>query len=50
MIFIPNPEARGVLDDVDPQDWIVPWGLLADGTIQTGEQLCAIPGLAALCN
>ena len=50
VIFIPNPEARGVLDEVYPQDWIVPWGLLADGTIQTGEQLCAIPGLAALCN
>ncbi len=49
VIFIPNPEARGVLDVVDPQHWIVPWGLLADGTIQTGEQLCAIPGLAALC-
>ena len=50
VIFIPNPEAHGVLDVVSPQDWIVPWGLLADGTVQTGEQLCTIPGLAALCN
>ena len=50
VIFIPNPEARGVLDDVYPRDWIVPWGLLADGKIQTGEQLCAVPGLATLCN
>ena len=49
VIFIPNPEARGVLDVVYPEDWIVPWGMLADGKIKTGEQLCGIPGLSALC-
>lgn len=50
VIFMPNPQARGVLDVVDPSDWIVPWALLADGTIKMGEQLCAAPGLAALCD
>jgi len=50
VIFVPYPEACGVLDDVFPQDWIVLWGLLADGIIQTGDLLYAIPGLAALCD
>jgi hypothetical protein len=50
VIFIPNPQARGVLDVVDPSDWIVPWGRLADGEIKTGAQLCAFSGLKALCH
>ena len=49
VVFIPNPLARGVLDVVDSSDWIVPWDRLADGEITTGEQLCAFPGLKALC-
>ena len=50
VIFIPNPQARGVLDVVDPSDWIVPWGRLADGEIKTGAELCAFSGLKALCH
>ena len=50
VIFIPNPQAHGVLDVVDPSDWIVPWGRLADGEITAGLELCAFSGLKALCN
>jgi len=50
VIFIPNPQARGVLDVVDSSDWIVPWGRLADGEITAGVELCAFSGLKALCN
>ncbi len=49
VVFLPSPDAAEVLNDVDPQHWIVPWRDLLNGQITRGEQLCSLPKLKALC-
>lgn len=49
VIFLPNPEAAEVLQEVKPEHWIVPWQELASGRIADGGSLCRLPQLRRLC-
>ena len=49
VIYLPNPAAQQSFKQVKTSHWLVPWDDLAAGRIQTGEELCALPRLQALC-
>ena len=50
LIYLPNPEAAQLLQDVDPEHWILPWDQLARGTLSTGYQLCNLPRWRLFCD
>jgi hypothetical protein len=50
LIYLPNPEAAQLFNDVDPAHWILPWDQLERGTLSTGYQLCRLPRWRMLCD
>ena len=50
VIVLANPVAADVLSAVENRHWIVPWPELLNEEIETGEQLCAVQRMKALCS
>jgi hypothetical protein len=50
VVVLNNPNAAEVLSAVKPDHWIVPWHKLLQGNLNSGEELCAVRQLRALCD